>query len=292
LKLTECVDATKGPVCVLIRVKAEAEVDRLHLDLVELSRVEEVHCRRSREGWLLTACGGETSDPDPLLRAVADLVDAFGPEAEVVEARRGGVPLVDQHAGYQLSARFKVGGRTMAPAADTIVLDAGHVFGSGAHPSTKLVVQAMEVVADGRATFPATVLDVGTGSGVLGLVAARLGAQKVLGIDICEDAVAVARRNVEANGLTDRVCVVPTPLGEISDRFSLVVANLTVSVLMRLAEGIVGRLAPGGTLIVSGLQGRQGGEVEEHLRRYGLVVVSRFGDGKWRALTLLLPVGV
>lgn len=119
------------------------------------------------------------------------------------------------------------------------------------------------------------------------MIAARLGAESVQGIDICEEAVAVARRNVAANDLQERVVVTSTLLADLAENFATVVANVTASVLLRLAEGIVGRMQPGGWLVVSGLQGRQGEEIEETLlRRYGLETVARYAEGKWRCLTL------
>lgn len=286
MQLSEGVDGA-GAVAILVRVEGDGIVDRVHHGLVELSRVEEVRCRRDvGGGWLLTACGVPNADPDRLLQAIAALVDKFDAQVEVIDVRRGASELPGGGLGFQISERFRVAGDDAPADAKTIILDAAHVFGTGAHASTKLVVQALEEIAAKENGVPGRVLDVGTGSGVLALIAARLGAETVLGIDVCEDAVAVARRNVAANGLDDNVTVASTPLAEVSGSFQLVLANVTASVFLRLAAEIIERLQPCGHLIVSGLQGRQGEEIEGVLSRYGLQTVSRFAEGKWRCLLL------
>ncbi|MDH4320847.1 MAG: 50S ribosomal protein L11 methyltransferase [Desulfobulbaceae bacterium] len=285
MRLSESADGT-GPVAIIVRVDGDEAVERLHQGLIELSRVEEVRCCRYAGGWLLTACGVANADPDPLLRTVGAVVDQFDSKAEVIDVRRGASELPAGEEGFRLSERFMVTGGNAAVDASTIRLDAAHVFGTGAHASTKLAVQAMEEVAGREEGFPARALDVGTGSGILALVAARLGGAHVLGIDICEEALAVAWRNILANGLRGQVSLASTPLAELTERYGMVIANVTASVLLRLAEGIVNRLESGGWLIVSGLQGRQGEEMEEALSLYGLQTVARYADGKWRCLTL------
>ncbi len=290
MQLSECMDVAAGPVCVSVRVRNEAVVQGLHAGLVALSRVEEVHCRRHEHHWLLIVCGAPTNNPDPLLEAVAGLIDQFGPQAaEVIDVRRGATQLPQDASGYRISPRFRVVSGRALPGADTIVLGTAQVFGTGAHPSTKLAVRAMEELAATGGPFPATVLDVGTGSGILALIAARLGARAVLGIDICVEAVTVARANVRANGCTDRVHIEATPLAEVTETYDLVLINVTASVFLRLAEAIIARLRPGACLIVAGLQGRQGGEIEALLDGYGLTASSRYSEGKWRGLTLRMP---
>jgi len=285
MRLSESAGGT-GPVAILVRVEGDEVVERLHQGLVELSRVDEVRCRRYAGGWLLTACGVPNADPDPLLRTVGALVDQFDSLAEVVDVRLGGSELPSGLDGYRISTQFKVAGRDCPIDSGTLHLDAAHVFGTGAHASTKLAVQAMEEIAGREGRLPARVLDVGTGSGILAMIAARLGGELVQGIDICAEAVGVAQRNVVANDLQERVFVASTPLAELPESFGLVVANVTASVLLRLAEEIVGRLQPAGWLIVSGLQGRQGEEIEEALGSHnGLKTVARYAEGKWRCLT-------
>lgn len=112
MRLSESINGT-GPVAILVRVEGDEAVDRLHQGLVELSRVEEVRCRRYAGGWLLTACGVPNADPDPLLRTVGTLVDQFDSLAEVLDVRLGGSELPSSLQGYPISPRFKVAGGTV-----------------------------------------------------------------------------------------------------------------------------------------------------------------------------------
>jgi ribosomal protein L11 methyltransferase len=188
---------------------------------------------------------------------------------------------------FRLGRRFRIAPAGGGHAADekTILLTASGVFGSGLHPSTRLVVRAVEEIA-GAAPFPQRVLDVGTGTGLLAMLAARLGAAAVLGVDIAPEAVAAARGNVAANGLAMRVRIEATPLPEVAGSFDLVLANLTASVQIRLAAGLQARLAAGGELVLSGLLGRQQEEMAGFWRTKGLEVVAEYAEGKWRALRL------
>ena len=130
-----------------------------------------------------------------------------------------------------------------------VVLDPGRTFGSGAHPSTQLAVAAIEThLRPGD-----SMLDVGGGSGVLSVVAARLGAAQVWAIDIDPTAAAVTEANARANGVHTVVVATDTPLPEMEGVFELVTANIGARVLRELAPGLTNRLAPGGVLVLSGL---------------------------------------
>ncbi len=126
-------------------------------------------------------------------------------------------------------------------------------FGDGTHVTTRLAAQAVEAACTSR---PGTsLLDVGTGSGVLALVGALLGAAPVLGIDIDPVAVAAARRNAEENLLSARFMC--QPLETIPERFAIVVANLEPRTQLELASAIAERVAPGGLLILTGFLANQ-----------------------------------
>jgi len=138
-----------------------------------------------------------------------------------------------------------------ATGADDVVisLDPGRAFGSGAHPSTLLALAVIEDLVT-----PATrVLDVGCGSGVLAVAAALLGADRVVAVDVDPAAVEATRQNALLNGVAHRVEVSTTPLGELTDRFDLVLANIGVRVLTDLAAGIEACVASDGALLLSGL---------------------------------------
>jgi ribosomal protein L11 methyltransferase len=152
----------------------------------------------------------------------------------------------------------EVGPLVVAPAWRPVPVDAGRVvltidpgpcFGSGTHPTTRLLLTELS-----RHLRPgATVFDVGTGSGILAVAAAHLGADRVVAVDIDPAAVAVADNNMLANGVADRVEVSTRPVTDVGGSFDVVVANLTAAVLAELAGPLVAAVAPGGLVLLSGL---------------------------------------
>ena len=166
-----------------------------------------------------------------------------------------------------------------------LLLDPGNAFGTGLHPSTRLAVSALSAIREIEGEFPESVLDVGCGTGILALVSARFGAGRVHGIDISNEALAVANRNVVANQYFDRITINDQPLDRITACFDLITANLTASVLTRLAPQFAGRLNPQGFLIVSGIQGRQAAEITAILNQSArFTVLKEYASGPWRAV--------
>ncbi len=132
------------------------------------------------------------------------------------------------------------------PQAINIELDPGMAFGTGSHPTTRLCLQWLcETVTPGS-----TVLDYGCGSGILGIVAARLGAADVLGVDIDDKALESARFNAARNEVAMRFQNTGTRLDE---RFDVVVANILTNPLRVLAPLLAARIAPGGRIALSGI---------------------------------------
>ncbi|WP_305045238.1 50S ribosomal protein L11 methyltransferase [Geoalkalibacter sp.] len=132
-----------------------------------------------------------------------------------------------------------------------LTLDPGMAFGTGTHGTTRL---CLEVLEEAMRVVPAPrVLDVGTGSGILAIAAAALGAPRVLACDIDPEACRVAESNALANGLADRVEVTAKPLEALRGSFDIVLANILAEENVRLAAELTARLAPGGVLILSGI---------------------------------------
>ncbi len=191
---------------------------------------------------------------------------------------------------------FRVGRRilivpsweTPAPEPDDIVirLDPGMAFGSGLHPSTQLCLVALEE----RVRSGAAVADVGTGSGILAIAAARLGAVSVVAIDDDATAVGVAAANVAGNGVADRVTVVEGDLlSPLSSPVDLLLANLTADALAQIAAAVPSRLRPGGLIVASGIiEGALAG-VADVFRRAGLRLEAPRAQEEWRALVARRP---
>lgn len=162
-----------------------------------------------------------------------------------------------------------------------IYLQPGMAFGTGWHPSTLLVLESLEeLAAVGRLT--GDVLDIGCGSGVLSIGAARLGAGRVVAMDYDVDAVDSARDNVRRNGLEERIEVVMEkfPGHSRSRRYNLLLANVYYTFFESNAAAVADHVGEGGTLLASGLQPPEGDRVVELLSHEGLaaeVSVSRDG---------------
>lgn len=166
--------------------------------------------------------------------------------------------------------------------ADDVVvhLDPGRAFGSGSHPTTRLVIAAME----DHLRVGDRVLDVGAGSGVLSVVAALFGAASVVAVDIEAAAVEATRVNAAANGVADRIAAATTPIADVPGRFDLVLANIGAGVLRELARPITDRVAQGGNLVLAGLLD---GQVDDVLAAYpSLAEVARRSEDGWTAVVL------
>ncbi len=164
---------------------------------------------------------------------------------------------------------------------DELVIDLvpGLAFGTGQHQSTRLCLGLLaEQISGGE-----RVLDVGTGSGILAVAAAKLGAASVLATDIDPLAVDSARQTVRQNQLADRVEVVEGSIPE-GERFDVVVANLTADLLQYLAIELGGALKPTGRLIVSGLIRARLDEIVTSFQSAGLMPKNERSEDDWTAL--------
>ena len=169
-----------------------------------------------------------------------------------------------------------------------IALDPGMAFGTGTHPTTRLCLAALEQVIDPGMT----VFDLGTGSGVLSIAAAKQGAGSVLAVDIDEIAVASAKRNATLNGVADTVRIETGSLDRAGEQYDLVLVNILSQVILSLLDqGLGDVIRPGGMVIASGIIDDQEREVRAKFAEKGIEVVDRRAEQDWIALTGRKPAG-
>jgi len=177
------------------------------------------------------------------------------------------------------------------PGETVITIYPGMAFGTGRHASTLLCLRALEQVWDEHppgSGSPWQVLDVGTGTGILALAAARYGAT-VLGIDLDPEAVAAALENVRLNDLVDRVLVEETPLASLRQQFGLIMANITAPDLLQLADAITARLLHDGVLIISGFLAGDAPRLTARYQGLGLRQTGWLTQEDWGALIFRRP---
>jgi ribosomal protein L11 methyltransferase len=164
-----------------------------------------------------------------------------------------------------------------------ITIDPGMAFGTGTHETTAMCLAALE-----RLVRPGvSVLDIGTGSGILAIAASMLGAARVTAVEYDADAAASASANFEINGVADRVELLEGDIRELAVSFAaydVVVANITSGLIGRIAGILPTLIAHGGKLIVSGLLAEEGAQVGNTLAEAGFAVTSTEAKGEWLTL--------
>lgn len=141
-------------------------------------------------------------------------------------------------------------------------LEPGRAFGTGLHATTSLVARILEDAED--RVRGVELLDAGTGSGILSLVALVLGAKRVVAFDVDADVIPLVLENAERNGLRDRIEAFAGEIGDVTGTYPWVVANIEAKVLVPLANQIVERVAPGGELVLSGILANEEAKLVAH----------------------------
>lgn len=164
-----------------------------------------------------------------------------------------------------------------------LYLDSGSAFGTGQHETTAMCIKLMDK-ADVKGK---RVLDVGCGSGILGLAALLKGASHAVLTDIDMQATEATIVNAGLNGLTEKCTVVCGDLAkDIDEHFPVVFANLTAEILYLLAEGITKVTLPKGKLVLSGILNDRADKVEHAFSKQGFTKIDSMSEGEWTALLL------
>jgi len=281
----------------------EPRYPELHLD-VPLDQVDDA----SALLFELGASGVEERDEGTLVKGpatgmatlVASFADRAAAEAAAREIDAAWSPRVAELVGdawrdewkkhfapFKLTERITIRPPWEAyerrdPSEIVLELEPGRAFGTGLHATTALVARALE--AEGARVANREVLDVGTGSGILALVAVALGASRALAIDVDPEAVAVTVENARRNGYEERIDASATPLASVEGTFDVVVANIEARVLVDLSAALTARVRARGVLVLSGILVGQEEDVMRAFGSYRTKVAPR--ENEWIALVL------
>ena len=166
-----------------------------------------------------------------------------------------------------------------------VVLDPGLSFGTGQHPTTEFCLR--EIVRCRKSGMPQLFLDIGTGSGILAISAAKLGYKLVRAFDFDPEAVRVAQANARANNVHNKVQIKRGDVAKLPEKpkeqFDLVCANLISNLLMAERSKIAAQLKSGGTLVLAGILKAEFMEVQRGFESLGLKLVSARSKREWRS---------
>ncbi len=251
----------------------------------------------------LGALGVELQEPGmPLMPGTPELPEGrgraiahFSSRSDADEAARelsaeGPVEIAEQDWSTAWRAHHKtmrVGPRSWVvppweprPSGVCVTIDPGMAFGTGSHPTTALCLEACDELLASRPG--ADLLDVGTGSGVIALLAVKLGAGRVVGTENDPVALQAAREGAALNGLrAARIEWLLQEPDEVPGQFGIVIANILLNTLEELAGSIAGKVAPGGRLVLSGLLAAQGDAAASAYTARGLRFLGRKERDGW-----------
>jgi len=227
------------------------------------------------------------------LRLIGELTTRVVHEADWAEAWKAHFPVL--RVGRRLVIRPTWRRHRRNPDDVVLALDPGMAFGTGLHPTTRLCLAAVEAIADRALLDGARVLDVGCGSGILAIAAAKLGAAEVLGLDTDPIAIEATEANAARNEVggegrsrrRSRRSVVRARVGSLPSGeppFAVARASLIAGLLVTRAPQLRDELRPGGVLLASGIFIDREPDVRAAFENVGLEVRNRTGEGEWVAL--------
>ena len=211
----------------------------------------------------------------------------LGPDGEIAIEKIGQENWMEGWKGYFRPVKLTQTWMVMPPwwpgaggQPGQIIIYPGMAFGTGTHETTRLAATLLEK----RLKPGNSVLDVGTGSAILAILARKLDAGQIFAIDIDEDALGNAAENCRLNNCEQTIQLSPCSLDDLEDKFDLVVANIIAPVLVKLAPQLIEKLNPGGQLILSGILAEQLEMVREIYEAEGFFIDHQLTEGEWMAL--------
>jgi ribosomal protein L11 methyltransferase len=166
-----------------------------------------------------------------------------------------------------------------------IVIDPGRAFGTGHHATTAGCLESLEEIVE--RDMPRTAIDLGTGSGILAITAARLGIATVLAVDDDPDALACAAANARLNGVSDRIRLLQSDVGALdSAAVGIVLANLLLAAHLRLGPDFARYVAPGGALVLGGILDSEASTVSRAVAMHGFVTADIRTSEGWSTVVL------
>ena len=189
------------------------------------------------------------------------------------------------HIGEKLVVRPSWENYAPQPGEVVIEIDPGMAFGTGTHGTTQLCLETIAELLN-RPDPPLSMLDVGTGSGILALGAAALGLKEIVANDIDPVACHVARENIKKNQYAEQIEISESPLEEIPGRFGLIVANILAEENVRLKQAFLEHLLPGGWLVLSGILQEKESQVRDGFSDLPLEVFPSLYQDEWVCLLL------
>ncbi len=231
--------------------------------------------------------------PDANLEAIVLAVSAADAGAQIVISETPDISVSSLHGTVKVQqlGRITIAPPWDAPGLDSpglVIIDPAMGFGTGEHPTTRGVIRLMQrIIKSGD-----TVADLGAGSAILAIAAAKLGAAKVYAVENDEQAIGNAEENVAGNQVSDRVSVIEGDaaiLLPLIAPVSLVLANIISSVLLQLMPVIHAGISPGGHAILSGILKGERERILESANQNGFTAIEEDAEGEWWSVLLSRP---
>jgi ribosomal protein L11 methyltransferase len=167
-----------------------------------------------------------------------------------------------------------------------IEMDPGMAFGTGTHATTRMCLEVLETIMEETTQPIQSMLDVGTGSGILSIAGAKLGIPRIVGIDIDPIALRYAQKNIDTNGASQQIELREVSLKKLEGTYDLVVANILSDILIKLRKDLFDHLADDGLIILSGIIAENLSKLERKFASLKLTACASYSDTDWICLVL------